>query len=298
MKNINIGCLALMLCLPLSTYAQSTGITDAGQYQAEHVVWNKLPIAFAVPVGHERLLSFPEKVKVINDDASLTSDKVTILNNSGTLYIKAKQVFDPVRLRVVIVSSGETILVDLTGVQNGDDLPLEVVLANSTNNSSSNQNAIDNDNADKSVKNSAAANVVSLTRFAIQQLYSPKRLLEENPNIYRTPMYTQKSVVLTTGDSLSAFPLISWRGGDLYVTAVLLRNNLHQSVSINPNAFLGCWQSISSYPLTSLEPAGVEGDRSTVFLVSSSPFGDALKQNCQVSRYAATDHAAMEGGSL
>ena len=136
-------------------------------------------------------------------------------------------------------------------------------------------------------------NVVSLTRFATQQLYSPTRLLEENSNIYRTPMYTQKSVVLTRGDSLAAFPLISWRGGDLYVTAVLLRNNLHQAISINPNSFLGCWQSISVYPLTTLSAMGSQGDRSTVFLVSSAPFGDALKQNCQVSR-----HDVSRGGSL
>ena len=281
-KKIKLTCLILVLSVPLVSTAQNT-INDAAQLQEEHVVWNKLPIAFAVPVGHERLLSFPEKVKVVNDDQGLTSDKVSILNNSGTLYIKTKQVFEPVRLRIVVVSTGETILVDLSSVQSGDDLPLDVVLASNEDNAASKQNSA-NEGDTKGAKNSATANVVSLTRFATQQLYSPQRLLEENPNIYRTPMYTQKSVVLTTGDSLSAFPLISWRGGDLYVTAVLLRNNLHQTVSINPNAFLGCWQSISSYPLTSLEPAGVEGDRSTVFLVSSSPFGDALKQNCQVSR--------------
>lgn len=286
MKKINLSILTLALSVPLLSVAQSNiAINDAAQLQEEHVVWNKLPISFAVPVGHERLLSFPEKVKVVNDDKTLTSDKVSILNNSGTLYIKTKQVFDPIRLRIVVVSTGETILVDLSGVQNGDDLPLEVVLANTVVDTDSTQDSSHHD--DKSAKRSAAANVVSLTRFAIQQLYSPQRLLEENPNIYRTPMYTQKSVVLTTGDSLSAFPLISWRGGDLYVTAVLLRNNLHQTVSLNPNAFLGCWQSISSYPLTRLESAGIEGDRSTVFLISSSPFGDALKQNCQVSRGAA-----------
>ena len=276
--------LVMFLCLPLLANAQAVStLNDAAQLQAEHVVWNKLPIQFSVVVGKERLLSFPEKVRVVNDDPALTSEKVSILNNSGTLYIKAKQVFESVRLRIVVVSTGETILVDLSGVASGDDLPVEVVLASNT--SVNINNATQSNSATEGTKkNNETANVVSLTRFATQQLYSPTRLLEENSNIYRTPMYTQKSVVLTSGDSLAAFPLISWRGGDLYVTAVLLRNNLHQAISINPNSFLGCWQSISVYPLTTLSAMGSQGDRSTVFLVSSAPFGDALKQNCQVSR--------------
>ena len=286
----------MLLCLPMLANAQAVStLNDVAQLQAEHVVWNKLPIQFSVVVGKERLLSFPEKVKVVNDDPALTSEKVSILNNSGTLYIKTKQVFEPVRLRIVVVSTGETILVDLSGVASGDDLPVEVVLASNTLvSNNSNENALTQNSSTESVKkNNETANVVSLTRFATQQLYSPTRLLEENSNIYRTPMYTQKSVVLTSGDSLAAFPLISWRGGDLYVTAVLLRNNLHQAISINPNSFLGCWQSISVYPLTTLSAMGSQGDRSTVFLVSSAPFGDALKQNCQVSR-----HDVSRGGSL
>ena len=276
--------LVMFLCLPLLANAQAVStLNDAAQLQAEHVVWNKLPIQFSVVVGKERLLSFPEKVRVVNDDPALTSEKVSILNNSGTLYIKAKQVFESVRLRIVVVSTGETILVDLSGVASGDDLPVEVVLASNT--SVNINNATQSNSATEGTKkNNETANVVSLTRFATQQLYSPTRLLEENSNIYRTPMYTQKSVVLTSGDSLAAFPLISWRGGDLYVTAVLLRNNLHQAITINPNSLLGCWQSISVYPLTTLSAMGSQGDRSTVFLVSSAPFGDALKQNCQVSR--------------
>ena len=88
-------------------------------------MWDKLPLVFRVPVGHERLLSFSDKVKVIMMTLIFTSDKVTILNNAGTLYIKAKQVFDPVRLRVVIVATGDTVLVDLSGVAEGDDFTVE-----------------------------------------------------------------------------------------------------------------------------------------------------------------------------
>lgn len=261
----------------ISTPVFSDTLGDTNNPPEAHVLWDKLPIVFSVPVGHERLLSFPDKVKVINDDPLLTSDKVTILNNAGTLYIKAKQVFEPVRLRAVIVATGETVLVDLSGVAEGNDAPLSVVLASASATIPSADTPSDH-------RQNATANVVSLTRYAVQHLYSPERLVEDNPNIYRTPMYTQRSVVLTTGDQFSAFPLISWRGGELYVTAVLLRNDVSQPTAIYPQSFLGCWQSVSLYPLTSLSASGTSHDRTTVFLVSSEPFGEALKKQCPVSR--------------
>lgn len=278
MKKITL-LFVIVSVLSLSDPALSETVYDANHIPEAHVLWDKLPIGFSVPVGHERLLSFPDKVKVINDDPNLTSDKVTILNNAGTLYIKTKQVFDPVRLRVVMVATGETILVDLSGVAEGDDSPLSVVLASAT------ATPVVDANQDTATKHSqTTTNVVSLTRYAVQHLYSPERLLEDNPNIYRTPMYTQRSVVLTTGDQFSAFPLISWRGGELYVTAVLLRNDLSQPTAIHPQSFLGCWQSVSLYPLTSLSESGTSHDRTTVFLVSSEPFGEALQKQCPVSR--------------
>jgi len=277
MKKITL-LLTLVSVLSMTEPALSETVYDANHIPEAHVLWDKLPIGFSVPVGHERLLSFPDKIKVINDDPALTSDKVTILNNAGTLYIKTKQVFDPVRLRVVMVATGDTILVDLSGVAEGDDAPLSVVLASgvTTPLGDANQNTA-------TTSAHTTTNVVSLTRYAVQHLYSPERLLEDNPNIYRTPMYTQRSVVLTTGHQFSAFPLISWRGGELYVTAVLLRNDLSQPTAVHPQSFLGCWQSVSLYPLTSLSERGTSHDRTTVFLVSREPFGAALQQQCPVS---------------
>lgn len=250
-------------------------VKDSTQTQDEHVVWNKLPIQFSVPINQERLISFPDHVKVINTNENLTQEKVSILNNAGTLYIKAHQTFDPVRLRIVMQETGEVILLDLSAVAHGNDSPVDVVLASS---------APKHQPGDQEKKNTTTANVVSLTRYAIQQLYSPTRLLESNTNFFRTPMYADKTANLYYGDSINAFPLISWRGGDLYVTAVLLRNRLSQTLTIDPQHFTGCWQSISFYPSQQLGIKGSENDRTTAFVVSSSPFGDAIKQSCEVSR--------------
>lgn len=270
----------LMSLMASTTFAATLGesslVKDSTQTQDEHVVWNKLPIQFSVPVNQERLISFPDHVKVMNTDESLTQEKVSILNNAGTLYIKAHTTFDPVRLRVILKETGEVILLDLSAVTAGDDNPVDVVLASSA--------PVHQDNHQRDAQNNEVANVVSLTRYGIQQLYSPARLLEANSTFYRTPMYADKTVNFYYGDSITAFPLISWRGGDLYVTAVLLRNRLGQPLGLNPQNFSGCWKSISFYPSNQLQATGQKQDRTTAFVVSSSPFGDALTQQCEVAR--------------
>jgi integrating conjugative element protein (TIGR03749 family) len=267
-----------MLNLPLvAIAAENSFINDSAQNKNEHVVWNKLPITFVVPVNQERLISFPGQIQVVNANESLTKVKVNILNNAGTLYVKAHSTFDPVRLRVILKETGEVILLDLSAVNVGNDNPVDVVLASNITNDKNNK-------VDSKSTNNEAANVVSLTRYGIQQLYSPARLLEANSIFYRTPMYANKIVSFYYGDSINAFPLISWRGGDLYVTAVLLRNRISEQVVVDPNSFTGCWKSISFYPSGQLQVKGSQHDRATAFVVSTSPFGDALAGQCAVAR--------------
>ena len=246
--------------------APSTQVV-ANQEHSEHVVWNKEPISFIVPLNTERMITFPEPVTLHNMDPTLTTDKVSILNNAGTLYIKAKKTFDPIRISVVLKQSGEVILIDLSAAPNADDSPVDVVLASDQTQQlqETTQNA-----------QSASINYPLLMRYAIQQLYSPERLVEENNNIYRTPMYTTKSVDLVMGAKVIAMPLYSWRGGDLYVTAILLKNLLSRHVHLNPMSLNGNWLAAAYYPTNYLAAKGTAHDRTTLFLISNRPFNEAL----------------------
>ena len=71
-------------------------------------------------------------------------------------------------------------------------------------------------------------------------------------------------------------PLISWRGGDLYITAILLKNLLRERVHLNPTELNGRWLAASYYPTHYLTPKGTEHDRTTLFLISNRPFNEAL----------------------
>lgn len=120
-------------------------------------------------------------------------------------------------------------------------------------------------------------NAVTLTRFAIQSLYAPTRLLVTPEGIYRTPMETEKHVPLFYGASIDAMPIASWRSGALYVTAVELKNLTTHPVTIKLDQILGNWQTAAVYPSNTLKARDAHATTS-VFLVSDAPFAKALTQ--------------------
>ncbi|HLB57867.1 MAG TPA: TIGR03749 family integrating conjugative element protein, partial [Gammaproteobacteria bacterium] len=252
-----------------AVFADLSPKANTQQIQSEHVIWNKIPISFVVPVNTERLISFPGAVVFHNADATLTTDKIAILNNAGTLYIKAKQAFDPIRVPIILKETGDVILLDLSAKANADDSPVEVLLPASESDSNGT-------NKSASEMRTASVDYPRLMRFAIQQLYAPMRLVHEDSSLYRTPMYTSTSVFLVPNNKVITMPLISWRGGDLYITAILLKNLLRERVHLNPTELNGRWLAASYYPTHYLTPKGTEHDRTTLFLISNRPFNEAL----------------------
>lgn len=244
------------------------------QPSAEHVMWNGTPISFEVPVGQERLISFPGDVEFKNMNPNLTSDQVSITNNDGTLYIKALKPFDPIRTYVEIKSTGQIVYLDLSAQNGGDDTPVSVVTQNQGS-----QSAKQNQTS----STSASPNIITMEAYAVAQSYWPQRLLSQlnqNPdyfNFARTPMYTTHSVHLIMGNNILALPQASWRNGDLFVTAVLLINPNKQTINFDPfQDFIGDWKAKAFYPTNYLTPQGTANDRTVVFLVSDQPFNSAL----------------------
>lgn len=126
-------------------------------------------------------------------------------------------------------------------------------------------------------------NAITLTRFAIQSLYAPQRLLVTPEGIGRVPMQTHKLISLIYGASLEVRPLISWHGGELYVTAVEIKNLLNKEVIIDPRTMIGQWQTATFYPTNTLGPRGKE-DSTTAFLISERPFNEAFTSSKEFVR--------------
>lgn len=263
----------MSLLLPIScAYAADVSPSSnvvVNNVQYDHVVWNGIPISFTAPIAQERILKFPSAIELHNTNPALTTDKVSILNNDGFLYITAKKPFSAIRIPFVIKKTGEVVLVDLSAKQNTNDTPVSVVLQTSGQGST---------NSKVKKAKPQFVNFVTLMRYAISHLYSPERLVSQNDAISRTPMYTTKSVNLFNNANVVAMPLISWRGGDLYVTAVLLKNIWNQKQILDPRNLNGSWLSASFYPSSTVTANGTKHDRTTIFLISNQPFNAALNQ--------------------
>lgn len=249
----------------------------------EHVIWQQAPINVILPVGKERMVSFPGAISFGYDKSVLGDNVLSVQNNNGTLYLTAKTAFTTQRVEVKCQNNGQIILLNLSAQANASDTPLDVVIAQANNVS-----ALSVPNTPAPVSDSQTINpsftettpsYVELTRFAAQQLYAPKRLLVQPLSIYRTPMHTKKSVPLLLDGSVAAMPIASWRGGNLTVTAVLFRNQLHQPNTLDARHLCGSWQAASFFPQTVLAPAGQREDSTTVFLVANRAFSDAM-QTC------------------
>lgn len=230
---------------------------------AEHVLWDKIPIPLELPLNEERLIHFPQAISIIDNESA---DKIAVLKVQDTLYLKGKEVFQNKRLLVQLMPQGEVIILNLNVNDKAHHLkPIDILL----------ESKEDSTNATQASNNPLDLNAVTLTRFAIQSLYAPLRLLVIPEGVGRVPMQTRKQISLFYGASIEARPLISWHGGSFYITAVELKNLLNKEIIVDPRQMTGNWQTATFYPTNTLAPRGKE-DTTTVFLVSDRPFGTAL----------------------
>jgi len=236
----------------------------------EHVVWDKTPIHLSLPINQDRLIRFPQAIQIIENEADKT---MSVLKIQDALYLKAKDTFNNKRLLVQLMPQGEVIILSLSADKESNSTdPVEVLLEK-----------VESIQSAQSVESHVNINAITLTRFAIQSLYSPDRLLVIPTGVSRTPMQTRRDIHLIHGASVSAHPLISWHGGDFYVTAIELKNQLNQEIILDPRHIIGNWQTATFYPTNTLSSRGKE-DTSTVFLISDRPFNEALQASREFVR--------------
>ncbi len=111
---------------------------------------------------------------------------------------------------------------------------------------------------------------VALTRFAAQQLYAPLRLVQDRPGIVRVPV-DREPIALLRGGTVDATPLVAWRAGGLYITAVKLINRTDQPQTLDPRNLRGTWLT-ATFQHNRLLAGGSDADTTTVYLISARPF--------------------------
>ena len=246
------------------------GSIEGFTLDAEHIVWDKTPIHLSISLTEERLVHFPQAISIIDNEAG---DKITVLKIQDALYLKGKEAFANKRLLVQLMPQGEVIILNLSANEsNASNKAVEIVLEHK-----------EEANQQQEPANSFEINAITLTRFAIQSLYAPQRLLVIPEGVGRIPMQTRRQINLIYGANMESRPLISWHGGALYLTAVELKNLLNKEVVIDPRRIIGNWQTATFYPTNTLAPREKE-DTTTVFLVSDRPFNEALATGREFGR--------------
>ncbi len=184
---------------------------------------------------------------------------------NGTVYWMAQEAFGRTRVMVREIEGGQTYLFDLSADTNAEHSAAIVVLLDETS---------DAENRSAGTEGGPRHGYVSLTRYAAQQLYAPRRLLSSVPGIVRVPV-KQHNIALLAGNRVAANPLASWRAGQLYVTAVKLTNRTPKAQLLDPRTLRGAWLS-AAFQHSRLLSAGSDADTTAVYLVSAQPFAESL----------------------
>lgn len=266
----------LGLCFPLLSFAQ---VDDAALSTPERVVWNKAPIAIPLIVGEERLVHFPDSVSI-----GLPQSLTPLLRSqsiNGTLYLLARQSFEPTRVMVRSEIEGPIYVLDISAAPGGSDsrsLPDVQVLLQSPQKSRQNspQKPSQDAGADQSTSDnrSQPLGYAALTRYAAQQLYAPTRLIPQQLGVVAIPVNSEP-VDLVVGGKIEAVPVAAWKAGLRYVTAVKLINRTQSPVVLDPRELRGSWLA-ATFQHNRLLPAGSEADTTVVYLVSDRRFDAAF----------------------
>ena len=256
--------LCALLCLaPIIAWADAaTGEAPA----PERIVWQKTPITVSLTVGKEQRVDFPGPVKVGLPAAIQSALRVQSV--AGTVYLLAHQPFEATRVMVRAVDSGAVYLLDLSA-DNGDEAKAAIQILDP-------ETRKPGVTAEEGAPLPAlpAYGYVTLTRFAVQQLYAPERLLHDLPGVVRVPV-RREPVHLVRAAPIEASPLVAWRASGLYITAVRLRNLGTEAVTLDPRTLRGGWLT-AAFQHNRLHPAGDEADTTALYLISARPFETVL----------------------
>ncbi len=252
-----------------------------------YVIWQHQPLSIRLPVGETRSLIFPNTVQF--GFSPELQQQLIVKNNAGVLELKALTGFSNQRVEVRDDVTHEQILLTLSASAGESTAPLAILYNKPENRENQSQSGW------LQVPHALQGEMayLTLTRYAEQQLYAPKRLLTNPYNIQLINSFVDgKGSVpqsnwfnnLFLDNSTINIPWAEWYGGSLYITAVMVRNQLSAPLDLTNNITNICgrenqiWKSVTFFPSWKLSPAGNVHDTTVAFLISTQPFEQAVKQ--------------------
>lgn len=244
---------------------------------AERTVFAREPVRVNLTVGQERLVTLP--ADALLHAPSDIAHVARLESIGGTLYVTALVPFTPIRIIAELVDSGQQIPLDLVAEKSEKapaskgELQVSVVEPNTVPNPS--QRTGDAGAGAAPAAESAAVDMVQLTRHASRQLYAPRRLANATPSVTQVAVPEQPVSSLLRGAHVEAVPVGQWKGGALFVTAVRITNLSRYALELPLEALRGRWISATAQH-GRIGPAGSDTDTTAVYLVCERSFESCL----------------------
>lgn len=269
-------------------------ITPMGSLNAnaddERRVWDNRPLPVLLPVGKEVRWIFPQDVTVQLPEEIAAKVK-TLVPDSHTVYLTATEKFNTARVLATGNKDGKVYILDVTA--NGNNVAEDIRLEDPALVKAEGQSPTDKPTSrliepesevqeapdDKPLQDPPE---LVLTRFAMQTLYAPSRLIPSSERISRAANGTlPKSFPLiqsTHGERFSYEVVGTWQGFGHYITAVLVVNQSPIRVLVDLTKVRGNFSHVSAQHYY-IGPKGDLTDRTSLYLISDKPFNEAVLED-------------------
>lgn len=271
--------MALVLATTPTAIAQSDGQHSGGSGGWKTQAYNSIPLKLSMKVGEESILQFPWRVELGSSSEMLGMVRNVPIGDS--VYLTPLMAFDKQRFWAESTDTGAMIILDISA--SADAPPQMIRFADARANDAPAQqanSAPQTQGQPSGLRGQSEHSYAALSRFALQTLHSPERLIDPLDDVSEQPLRGVQAISdLVPGETVIADPVIEWRTGTgLYVTALIVTNKGRHSVNLDPPGLRHSvgWLS-SAFWSTILSPAGTFGDETTMVVISRSSWRDTVK---------------------
>ncbi len=240
---------------------------------SDHVVasaltyyWPQVPLEINLPIGAEQRITIPEAEDLRLGIPQSIKQKMMVEIVGNHLWLLAKEPFS--KTRIVLLAEPLGRIIFEIRAQHSDQFSQPMVIQASPAPASS---ASDSDQP--------RLGFVTLTRWVVQQLYAPERLLEELPGLQRMPVDTSALSIFRCANRIPtvcagtvvATPMASWQSPHHFITAIKITNTAAEQITLDPRELLGTWRS-AAFVHNRLHAAGHAGDTTVLIVTSDYPY--------------------------
>lgn len=269
---------ALVGALLLSSVVQAT----------EYIEYSNKPITIQLHEGEERTIQFGDHVAVGVTPKQEAQGLFRAQSAQGALHILPRKTFERERIQVKRLGDGKIVLIDLVSIEANKKVqtPLEDIRIYVGNEAKELPKDIEAANEEASGETNATLKEVepitpiTLTRHLAQKLYAPERLHKIMPGISEVSLneVLHKDVRAFKGINrakTTVRPILAYRSGNLYATALLVSNTGNMPVQLN-YLDINLPFTHATYQHHKLTPNGQAGDRTVLYVINERPLSETL----------------------